>query len=102
MQAMELRLGTVGDVYHEGDAGKFSLAAKSLAGAGAMLLARRGRKSRGAAVLGGALVCAGELCLRWAVFKAGAQSARDPKYVVEPQRQRVEQDGTKATKKPTN
>jgi formate-dependent nitrite reductase membrane component NrfD len=102
MQAMELRLGTVGEVYHQGDAGKFSLAAKSLAGAGAMLLARRGRKSRGAAVLGGALVCAGELCLRWAVFKAGAQSARDPKYVVEPQRQRVEQDGTKATKKPTN
>jgi hypothetical protein len=40
-------------------------------------------------VLGGALVCAGELCLRWSVFKAGFQSARDPKYTVKPQRERV-------------
>jgi formate-dependent nitrite reductase membrane component NrfD len=89
MQAMELRLGKVGEVYRQGEAGKFSWAAKGLATAGALLLARRGRKSRAAAVAGGALVCAGELCLRWAVFKAGQQSARDPQYVVEPQRARV-------------
>ena len=100
MQAMEMRLGTVGEVYRQGAAGKFSRAAKGLALAGATLLATRGRKSRTAAVAGGALACAGELCLRWAVFKAGSQSARDPKYVVESQRERVEQDGTKATKKP--
>ena len=100
MQAMEMRLGTVGEVYRHGAAGKFSRAAKGLALAGATLLATRGRKSRTAAVAGGALACAGELCLRWAVFKAGSQSARDPKYVVESQRERVEQDGTKATKKP--
>jgi formate-dependent nitrite reductase membrane component NrfD len=89
MQAMELRLGMVGEVYRQGAAGKFSWAAKGLSLAGAALLARRGRKSRTSAVLGGALVCAGELCLRWSVFKAGSQSARDPKYVVEPQRARV-------------
>ena len=89
MQAMELRLGKVGEVYRQGEADKFSWAAKGLAVAGVALLARRGRKNRAAAVAGGALVCAGELCLRWAVFKAGQQSARDPKYVVEPQRARV-------------
>lgn len=100
MQAMELRLGSVGEVYHQGAAGKLSLAAKGLAAAGASLLARRGRQSRVAAVAGGALVCAGELCLRWSVFKAGFQSARDPKYVVESQRRRIEQDGTRATTKP--
>ena len=50
-------------------------------------------------MLGGALVCAGELCLRWAVVKAGKQSARDPKYVVESQRRRVRREGTKATTK---
>jgi formate-dependent nitrite reductase membrane component NrfD len=100
MQAMELRLGTVGEVYHRGAAGKLSWAAKGLAVAGAGLLAKRGRRSRASAILGGALVCAGELCLRWAVFKAGSQSARDPKYVVEPQRRRIEQDGTKTTTKP--
>ncbi|MFZ0341664.1 MAG: NrfD/PsrC family molybdoenzyme membrane anchor subunit, partial [Gaiellaceae bacterium] len=69
MQAMELRLGKVGEVYRQGAAGRFSWAAKGLAGAGAALLARRGRKSRTAAVAGGAMVCAGELCLRWAVYK---------------------------------
>ncbi|HLY86013.1 MAG TPA: NrfD/PsrC family molybdoenzyme membrane anchor subunit [Gaiellaceae bacterium] len=91
MQLMELRLGTTGEVYRQGAAGKFSWAAKGLATAGAALLARRAGRSRTALALGGALVCAGEMCLRWAVFKAGAQSARDPKYVVEPQRERVEQ-----------
>ncbi|HEU5477963.1 MAG TPA: NrfD/PsrC family molybdoenzyme membrane anchor subunit [Gaiellaceae bacterium] len=100
MQAMELRLGTVGEVYHQGAAGKLSWAAKGLSLAGAALLARRGKKSRAAAVLGGTLVCAGELCLRWSVFKAGFQSARDPKYVVDSQRRRVAQRGTKATTKP--
>jgi formate-dependent nitrite reductase membrane component NrfD len=100
MQAMELRLGEIGEVYHEGEAGRYSWAAKGLAAAGALLLARRGRKSRTAAVLGGALVCAGELSLRWAVYKAGFQSARDPKYVVEAQRKRADREGTNVTTKP--
>jgi Polysulfide reductase len=102
MQLMELRLGEIGEVYRQGDAGKLSWAAKGLATAGAALLARRGRKSRAALVVGGAMVCAGEMCLRWAVFKAGLQSARDPKYVVESQRQRVERQGTKVTTKPAS
>jgi formate-dependent nitrite reductase membrane component NrfD len=100
MQVMERRLGTIGEVYRRGEAGKLSWAAKGLSVAGAALLARRGRKTRTSAVVGGALVCAGELCLRWSVFKAGAQSARDPKYVVDSQRRRIECDGTKATTKP--
>jgi formate-dependent nitrite reductase membrane component NrfD len=101
MHAMELRLGELGEVYHQGAAGKLSWSARALAGAGAVLLARRGRRSRAAAALGGALVCAGELCLRWAVFKAGFQSARDPKYTVKPQRERASRRGTKATTKPS-
>ena len=100
MQLMELRLGKLGEVYRQGEAGKLSWAAKGLSTAGAALLARRGKRSRAALVAGGALVCAGELCLRWGVFKAGFQSARDPRYVVEPQRARAERDGTKATTKP--
>jgi formate-dependent nitrite reductase membrane component NrfD len=102
MQLMELRLGETGEVYRRGTAAKLCWAAKGLAGTGAALLALRGRKSRTAAVLGGALVCAGEMCLRWAVFKAGFQSARDPKYVVGPQRRRADSRGTKATTKPSN
>jgi formate-dependent nitrite reductase membrane component NrfD len=99
MQTMELRLGEVGEVYHHGAAAKLSWAAKGLAGAGSLLLASRGRRSRGAAVLGGALVCAGEVCLRYAVMQAGRQSARDPKYTVGPQRTRAQCDGTKVTTK---
>src|SRR5206468_1926051 len=45
--------------------------------------------SSAAAIAGGALVLGGEAALRWSVFKAGFQSARDPKYTVIPQRERV-------------
>jgi formate-dependent nitrite reductase membrane component NrfD len=100
MQTMELRLGEVGEVYHEGAALKLSWAAKALAGTGALLLATKGKRSRGAAVVGGAMVCAGEICLRWAVYKAGFQSARNPKYTVKPQRERASREGTKATTLP--
>ena len=46
------------------------------------------------------MVCAGELCLRWSVYKAGFLSARDPKYTVKPQRDRARRSGTKATTLP--
>jgi len=91
MALMERRLGFVGEPYHQGAAGKLNVVAKTTTLAGAWLLGRRGRRSRGAAVAGGALVLAGELALRWSVFKAGFQSARDPKYVVRPQRERAAQ-----------
>ena len=45
-------------------------------------------------------MCAGELCLRYSVFKAGFQSARDPKYTVKPQRERARREGTKVTTRP--
>ena len=99
MQVMERRLGDVGEVYKQGAAGTFARAAKALATGGAALVATRGHRSRGAAALGGALICAGEVCLRFAVFKAGFQSARDPKYTVGPQRERANRDGTKVTTK---
>jgi formate-dependent nitrite reductase membrane component NrfD len=100
MGAMELRLGRVGDVYRRGTAGKLAWAAKALAGGGGLLLAQRGGRSRRAAVLGGALICAGEICLRYSVMHAGKQSARNPTYTVEPQRKRADAHGTKATTKP--
>jgi hypothetical protein len=100
METMERRLGEIGEVYKQESAGTFARAAKTLAGGGALLLATRGRKSRAASVLGGAMVCAGEMCLRWSVYKAGFQSARDPKYTVKPQRERARREGTKATTLP--
>jgi formate-dependent nitrite reductase membrane component NrfD len=90
MEAMEHRLGFVGEVYKHGAAGKLGRASKVLTAAGATLLATRGRRSRAAAVGGSALVLAGELALRWSVFRAGFQSAKDPRYTVIPQKQRKE------------
>jgi hypothetical protein len=53
-------------------------------------MALAGRKSRAASVAGGALVLAGAATERWTVFKAGFESARDPRYTVIPQRERLE------------
>jgi formate-dependent nitrite reductase membrane component NrfD len=91
MEAMHRRLGFVGEVYKEAKAGRLARVSKALTCVGAGLLASKGRRSRAAAVTGSALVLGGELALRWSVFEAGFQSARDPRYVVVPQRERVAQ-----------
>jgi hypothetical protein len=91
MLAMEKRLGFVGEPYHQGEAGRYNKLAKACTLGGAGLLAALGRRSRFAAAAGGALVLAGEVALRWSVFKAGFQSARDPKYTVVPQRERAQE-----------
>jgi hypothetical protein len=82
-ERMQRRLGFVGEVYKRGEAHRFGTIAKACTVAGAALLAANRRRS------GGALVLAGGLAMRWSVFKAGFASARDPKYTVLPQRERV-------------
>jgi hypothetical protein len=89
-EAMEQRLGELGEPYGSGAAGAYSHAARGLTVAGSLLIAGAGRRRRAAAVAGGAMVLAGAVCERFAVFKAGFQSARDPRYTVEPQRLRVQ------------
>jgi formate-dependent nitrite reductase membrane component NrfD len=89
MELMERRLGFVGEVYKQGTAGRLGRLSKAMTGAGAALLALKGRRSRGASLAGSALVLGGELALRWSVFKAGFRSARDPRYTVIPQRERL-------------
>ncbi len=88
---MESRLGFVGEVYRQGEAKRYGRIAKAATAAGAALLAVGGRRSRAAAVTGGGLILAGELALRFSVFRAGFQSARDPRYTVEPQRARLDE-----------
>jgi DMSO reductase anchor subunit len=89
MLGMEKRLGLVGEPYKQGEAGRYNRIAKACTLCGAALLAGPGRRSRLASAASGGLVLAGELALRWSVFKAGFQSARDPKYTVLPQRERA-------------
>jgi hypothetical protein len=98
-ETMEKRLGMVGEPYKHGLPGVLNKAAKVLTAAGAATLVARGRRSRGAAAAGGALILAGEMALRFSIFKAGDASARDPKYTVLPQRERADQKGSHAVKR---
>lgn len=91
-QRMERSMGVTAEPLHQGKAGTYMRAAKVLTvvgGAGTLLAGR----SRAAAVLSGAALLAGSACTRFGVFEAGLESARDPKYVVVPQRERMERDG---------
>jgi formate-dependent nitrite reductase membrane component NrfD len=89
---MERSMGITAEPLHQGKAGRLMRTAKTLtvAGAAGSLL---GRRSRVVAALSGAALVAGSWCTRFGVFEAGQQSARDPKYTVVPQRQRIERDG---------
>jgi hypothetical protein len=88
-EAMERRLGEIGEPYREGRGARFGRASKALNLTGAGLLAT-GRGRRGRTAAGAAMVLGGAICQRWSVYSAGFPSARDPKYTVGPQRARVE------------
>ena len=91
VEAMKRRLGKfLAEPYHQGEAGRYDKLAKAFSGLGAAVMGFAGRKRRSAAVAGGALILAGAAFERWSVFRAGFQSARDPKYTVMPQRERLE------------
>jgi formate-dependent nitrite reductase membrane component NrfD len=89
VEVMRRRLGELGEPYELGDAGRFAKAAKLLAGTGG-LLAGVARRSRPVKIAAAAFVLGGALCERWAVYRAGFISARDPKYTVGPQRARAD------------
>ncbi|PRY01640.1 NrfD/PsrC family molybdoenzyme membrane anchor subunit [Allonocardiopsis opalescens] len=82
------RLGLVGEPYRTGRPGRLLRTAEVLTAGAAGLLAVAGRRRWAAAAAGAALLAAGA-CTRFGVFEAGRVSARDPKYVVAPQRARL-------------
>jgi hypothetical protein len=95
-QVMERRLGPLKKNYEQGDAGRFAKAATALTAAGGALIAARGSRSRAAALTGAALVGIGALSERWAIFRAGFQSASDPEQTIRPQRERIDAGATAA------
>jgi hypothetical protein len=100
-KAMEMRLGQLlGEPYRQGAAGRFTKLAKGCTVAGAALVGLGGRR-RASSAVGGALLLAGSLFERLAVYRAGSQSAADPKYTVAPQRERAARIGSKATTRPS-
>jgi hypothetical protein len=87
-QVMQHRLGETAVPYRSGVCGRLSTVAKTLTTAGALATFVGGRRDRRLAAAGGAATLAGSLLERFAVFRAGFQSARDPDYTVKPRRER--------------
>jgi hypothetical protein len=92
---MERRLGFLAQPYRQGGAGALARSAKTLTATGAVMMLFRGRQRRGV-IAASTLLLAGSLCQRFAVFRAGFASAKDPRYTIVPQRQRVEQRASAA------
>ncbi|AXI77368.1 NrfD/PsrC family molybdoenzyme membrane anchor subunit [Peterkaempfera bronchialis] len=90
VKAMERRLGMVAETYRQGAAGRLMRASELLSAAG-VAGALLGRRSRAASAASGVALLAASACTRFGVFEAGLRSARDPKYTVLPQRERLEQ-----------
>jgi Polysulphide reductase, NrfD len=89
-EIMHQRLGEHGEPYKRGAGALFGHISRACNLTGAALLYRQGSRSRAAAMAGAALLCAGAFSARWSTYKAGFQSAADPKYVVGPQRRMIE------------
>jgi Polysulphide reductase, NrfD len=90
---VENRLGLASEAFHEPAPRRLLQAAKGLTAAGA-LGAVVGRRSRLLSGLSGAALLAGSACTRFGIFSGGVVSAKDPKYTVIPQRERLVQRDT--------
>ena len=93
--AMEHRrqaaMGITAEPLHRGRAGRLLRVSRVLTVGGALGAALLGGRSRAAARLSGAALLAGSACTRFGIFEAGQASARDPRYTVVPQRERLDQ-----------
>jgi formate-dependent nitrite reductase membrane component NrfD len=87
-KAAERRLGMVAETWRQGRAGVLLRLAQVLTVSGALGGAALGRR-RPAAIASGLALLAGSACTRFGVFAAGMASAEDPRYTVQPQRERA-------------
>jgi hypothetical protein len=85
---LERRLGAQAEPYHVGRPGTLMKAAEVLTVAG-LAGAVLGRRHRAAAACSGAALLVASALTRFGVFEAGRASARDPKFTVGPQRDRL-------------
>jgi hypothetical protein len=81
-EIMKRRLGPLGRPYREGAVKVLDQLSTGFTLAGAAMLGTLGRR-RPTAVLGGTLLLAGSLCKRFAIFRAGFESARQTTTIKE-------------------
>jgi hypothetical protein len=88
-ELMERRMHPlVAEPLHQGRPGTMLKAAKALTFGGALGATVLGR-NRFAAVLSGIALMLGSVLTRFGIFEAGMESAKDPKYTVQPQKERL-------------
>lgn len=92
-RVMEHRMGLVREAYEHGQAGRLGRAAEVLNVAGLLGTVFLAGRSRTGAAASGLALLAGSALQRFRVFDAGVESTKDPKYVVVPQRERLEARG---------
>jgi hypothetical protein len=99
---MDESMGLAAEAMHTGTPGRLMRASKAMTVAGVAAAAAvellsppraSNRWARAASVAGGAALVAGSICTRFAIFGAGQESARDPKYTIVPQRERLDRRG---------
>jgi formate-dependent nitrite reductase membrane component NrfD len=102
-ERMTRRIGLAAEPYATGRGGAYVRAGKALAVLGAtgavvtgIVPASGGRSQRVIAALSGAVLMAASATTRWGIFHAGMASARDPKYTVVPQRERLRERAAEA------
>lgn len=84
-----LQKGLVAEPYRTGHPGRLMTVARNATTVGSAITLLAGRRSRLLSVLAGATYVGASLATRFGIFEAGMESARDPKYTVVPQRDRL-------------
>jgi len=90
-ELLKRRLGMVAEPYERGRPGRLMRLASRMT-LGATVVSTLGGRSRVVSALCGATLVASSVVTRFGVFEAGLASARDPKYTVVPQRERMAAD----------
>ena len=93
---VETTLGLLSEPYQQGRAGRLLRGGRNLTAAG-VLGAVLGRRSRVVSAVSGVALVVAAILTRFGIFEGGVASARDPKYTVTPQRQRLEEEGPART-----
>jgi hypothetical protein len=88
LHRIEYQLGLLSEPYRQGRPGRLLRASRVLVMAGT-LGALAGRRSRVVSALSGAALVAASLATRSGVYEGGVASAKDPRYTVTPQRERL-------------
>ena len=90
-ELLKRRLGMVAEPYERGRPGRLMRLASRMT-LGATVVSTLSGRSRAVSALCGATLVASSVATRFGVFEAGLASARDPKYTVVPQRERMAAD----------